>query len=59
MTEKQVEEAVDLLPAGELFYRVYTAFDDGLMLISEKPDGREIRYRVIFGIDDNVAIERM
>ena len=59
MTEKQVGDLVDLLPAGELFYRVYTAFEGGMRLISKKLDGTEIRYRVLFDEDDNVSIERM
>ena len=58
MTEKQVEDLVEL-PAGEMCYRVYTALDGEMRLISKKLDGTEIRYRVLFDEDDNVSIERM
>lgn len=58
MTEKQLNQAKSQLPQGERFDRAYSAFEGGIRLISKKADGTETRYKVIFGADENVSLEK-
>ena len=58
MTDKQLKQAKSQLPQGERFDWAYSAFEGGIRLISKKADGTEIRYKVIFDVDDNIRIER-
>ena len=59
MTEKQIQQIKDQLPAGEYLDRMYSAVEGGIRAISRGWNGAEFRYRVIFGKDDSVKIERM
>ena len=38
---------------------MYSAVEGGIRAISRDRNGNEYRYRVIFGKDDSVTIERM
>lgn len=58
MTDKQLQQAKNLLPQGEKFNRAYSAFEGGIRLISRKADGTETRYKVHFDRDGNVSLER-
>ena len=58
MTDTQLKQAKSQLPQGEKFDRAYSAFEGGIRLISQKVDGSETRYKVIFEADDSVRIER-
>ena len=59
MTEKQIKQIKDQLPAGEYLDRMYNAFEGGIRAISRGWNGAEFRYRVSFDADDNASIERM
>lgn len=59
MTEKQIQQIKDQLPAGEYLDRMYSAFEGGIRVISRGWNGAEFRYRVSFDADDNANIERM
>lgn len=59
MTEKQIQQIKDQLPAGEYLDRMYSAFEGGIRVISRGWNGAEFRYRVSFDADDNASIERM
>ena len=58
MTQKQLQEIKDQLPAGETFDRAYRAFEGDLRVITKDAHGCETRYRVIFNADDSVSIQR-
>ena len=58
MTDKQLKQAKDQLPQGERFDRAYSAFEGGIRLISKKANGMEARYKVHFGTDGNVSLEK-
>lgn len=58
MTDKQLQQAKSQLPQGEKFDRAYSAFEGGIRLISKKADGTETRYKILFGRDGNVRLER-
>ena len=59
MTDKQVQQIKAQLPGGEKLNRMYSAIEGGIRAISRDRNGNEYRYRVIFGKDDSVTIERM
>lgn len=58
MTQKQLQEIKNQLPAGERFDRAYGACEGGIRVITKDKCGREIRYKVIFHEDDSVSIQR-
>ena len=59
MTEKQIKQIKDQLPAGKYLDRMYSAVEGGIRAISRGWNGAEFRYRVSFDLDDNASIERM
>ncbi len=59
MTEKQIQQIKDQLPAGEYLDRMYSALEGGIRVISRGWNGAEFCYRVSFDDDDNASIERM
>ena len=57
MTEKQMKQIEIQLPEGEKIKRCYRAFEGDIRVITQKPDGREVRYTVSFDADDNATIK--
>lgn len=59
MTEKQIKQIKEQLPEGERFNRAYSAFEDGIRVVSRDSRGNEYRCAVRFDSDDNVTIVTM
>ena len=49
MTQKQLNQCIAQLPAGQKFSRAYTAFEGGIRFISVDRQGNEYRYTVPCG----------
>ena len=58
MTKKQIEQIKNQLPKDEKINRSYRAFEGNIRVITQKPDGCEVRYNVSFDTDNNVKIEK-
>ena len=58
MTEKHIKQIKSQLPQGEKIDRMYSAYEGGIRVITKNAAKQETRYRVIFGSDGNVTIER-
>lgn len=58
MTENQIKQIRNQLPEGERIDRMYSAYEGGIRVITKNAAKQEIRYRVIFGPDESVTIER-
>ena len=56
MTEKQIEQIKEQLPAGERIDRMYRALEGDLRVITKDQNGRETRYTVQFDAEDNATI---
>ena len=59
MTEKQMKQIEAQLPKGEKVNRAYRAYEGDVRVITRDADGRETRYTVIFGENDNVTLKPM
>ena len=58
MTDKQIRQIKDQLPAGEHIDRMYRALEGDLRVITGDRNGRETRYTVRFDAEDNATIRR-
>ena len=56
MTQKQIQQIKDQLPAGEKIDRMYQAFEGDIRVITKDESGYEKRYTTRFDADDNVTI---
>jgi len=59
MMEKQIKQIEEQLPKGEKINRAYRAIEGDVRVITRDADGRETRYTVIFGENDNVTLKPM
>ena len=56
MTQKQIQQIKDQLPAGETIDRMYQAYEGDIRVITKDENGYEIRYTTRFDENDNVTI---
>ena len=59
MTEKQIKQIEEQLPKGEKINRAYRAIEGDVRVITRDADGRETRFRVIFGENVYVTLKPM
>ena len=55
MTQKQLDQCIAQLPAGQKFSLAYTAFEGGIRFFSVDRNGNEYRYRVTFDSTFNAS----
>ena len=56
MTQKQIQQIKEQLPANEKIDRMYRAFEGDIRVITKDASGYETRYTVRFDAEDNVTI---
>ncbi|MDO5445797.1 MAG: hypothetical protein Q4F31_09295 [Eubacteriales bacterium] len=56
MTDKQIKQCIDCLPAGQTISRAYRAYEGDIRVISEDRKGNEYRYKVVFDEVFNVSL---
>lgn len=56
MTQKQIDQCIAQLPAGQTMSRAYTAFEGGIRFIAVDRQGREYRYKVEFDPAFNASL---
>ena len=57
MTQKQIQQIKEQLPADEKIDRMYQAFEGDIRVITKDENGYEKRYTTRFDEDGNVTIK--